>query len=78
MQAGFAMMEVGSVTKAGTKHILFKVRMQWVNLSLRNTICQLQNLLDMCLGVLVFYCVGYSFAMEDARRPNPFMGMSIM
>jgi len=47
MQAGFTMLEVGSVAAKNTKNILSK------------------NLMDLCLGAVCWYCVGYGFAFGE-------------
>jgi len=47
MQAGFTMLEVGSVAAKNTKNILSK------------------NLMDLCLGAICWYFVGYGFAFGE-------------
>jgi len=47
MQAGFTMLEVGSVAAKNTKNILTK------------------NLMDICLGAICWYFVGYGFAFGE-------------
>ena len=48
MQAGFGLLEAGSVRTKNTKNILLK------------------NLLDACLGAIIWYVIGYAVAV---RRP---------
>mmetsp|Transcript_17800 Transcript_17800/g.60733 ORF Transcript_17800/g.60733 Transcript_17800/m.60733 type:complete len:444 (-) Transcript_17800:126-1457(-) len=57
MQAGFALLEAGSVRAKNTKNILLK------------------NTLDACLGALIWWAFGYSFAYgPDGESPNAFIG----
>jgi len=55
MQAGFGMLEAGSVRAKNTKNILLK------------------NLLDSCLGAIIWYLIGYGFAYGDSND-NGFIG----
>jgi len=55
MQAGFGMLEAGSVRAKNTKNILLK------------------NILDACLGAIVWWCVGFGFAYGDSTD-NGFIG----
>lgn len=55
MQAGFGMLEAGSVRMKNTKNILLK------------------NILDACLGALVWWFLGYGFAFGD-EADGPFIG----
>jgi len=59
MQAGFALLEAGSVRAKNTKNILLK------------------NVLDACLGAIVWWIFGYPFAYGgpyDTDKSNHFMG----
>eukprot|EP00803_Ostreobium_quekettii_P002948 evm.model.scf_2798.3 EVM.evm.TU.scf_2798.3 scf_2798:13298-18695(+) len=65
MQCGFALLEVGSVRAKNTKNILLKVRA-----SVRNL-----NVVDACVGAVVWYAWGHSFAHgENGIGANPFIG----
>ena len=57
MQAGFALLEAGSIRAKNTKNILIK------------------NSLDACLGAILWWTVGYSFAFGvEGDSPNKFIG----
>lgn len=56
MQAGFALLESGSVRSKNTVNVMMK------------------NYLDLCIGSLVFYCVGYGLLMGN--NPTGLLGMS--
>ena len=55
MQAGFAMLEAGSITHKSVKNVLLK------------------NLLDACVGALVWYLFGFGFAWGSSPD-NEFIG----
>merc|ERR1719223_2251529 len=56
MQAGFGLLEAGSVRTKNTKNILLK------------------NLLDACIGAIVWWAWGYAVAYETGKTPNKFIG----
>ena len=53
MQAGFGMLEAGSVRTKNTRNILLK------------------NLLDACVGALIWWAWGFATAVRASRRPHP-------
>ncbi|GMH35861.1 hypothetical protein BSKO_03729 [Bryopsis sp. KO-2023] len=57
MQAGFALLEAGTVRSKNTKNILLK------------------NVLDACVGAIIWWALGYSLAFgEGGAKPNVFIG----
>jgi len=56
MQAGFGMLEAGSVRTKNTRNILLK------------------NLLDACIGALIWWAWGFAAAYETGDSPNKFIG----